>query len=63
MAVTIKSYVLHDIMLCSPMKVYWHFRGIYCLSFEGQRIKLLSASAGIFLGLLIDPEDRDDKFL
>jgi hypothetical protein len=63
MVVTMMSYVLHDIMLCSPVKVNWHFRGTYCLNFQGQRIIHLSIPTGVLLGLLIDPEDGCAKFL
>jgi hypothetical protein len=34
----LKSSVFWGIMLCSPMKVSWHFRGTYCHHLHGQRI-------------------------
>jgi hypothetical protein len=36
MVVVMKSSVIWYVMLCSPLKVSWCFRGMCCLSLQGQ---------------------------
>jgi hypothetical protein len=57
----LKSHIVCDITLCSPVKANRRFGGTYRLHLEGFQDCLLQAC--FLLSLFFDPEDGDGIFL